>query len=84
VFLEIEALPRVITATAKWFLVCVNHCVFGKITFHFEGLATNRTGVGFPTMTESDMCLQFTGGVVVCFAEAAFTGSLLGESNMPL
>ena len=62
----------------------MNPHVLGQIYFEFEGLATNRAGVGFPTVTEADMGLQFTGRVVVFFAEATFTESLLDESHMPL
>jgi hypothetical protein len=62
----------------------VNPHVIGQNSFVFEGLATNWTDTGFTTVTESDMGLQFTGGVVEFLAEAAFTGCLLGESHMPL
>ena len=56
----------------------------GQISFVFDDLSTNWTDTGFSTVTELDMGLQFTGGVVVFIAEAAFTESLLGESHMPL
>jgi hypothetical protein len=78
----IEAFPTV--TTAKWFLSCVNPHVHGQISFLFEGLATKGAGAGFPTVTESDMGLQFTGGNVLFFAEVTFAESLLGESHMPL
>lgn len=62
----------------------MNLHVLGQLHFEFDSLATNRAGVGFPTVTEADMGLKFTGGVVAYSAEAAFTESLLVESHMPL